>query len=84
MAKTTPLEPAGYPQLEAIQRIDSGSHQARHSEYRTYQLTLLFRDAAEPRINVLDHSDRDAALATGRQLADLLEVPLAAAAGKRG
>jgi hypothetical protein len=39
---------------------------------------LVFGERAEQRINVLNQSDYDAALGTGRQLADLLKVPLAA------
>ena len=53
------------------------------TEFRTCQLDLVFHGAAERRINLLNHSDHDAALAVGRQLADLLGVPILTA-GKRG
>jgi len=64
--------------LKSIQLIDGGSHRQGRSEFRTYQVNLVFGERAEQRINVLNHSDYDAALGTGRQLADLLKVPLAA------
>ena len=63
--------------LKSIQLIDGGSHRQGRSEFRTHQVNLAFGQDTD-RINVLNHSDYDAALGTGQQLAELLKVPLAA------
>jgi len=64
--------------LKSVQLIDGGSHEPDQVKYRTYQLNLVLGDGATDRINVLNHSDYDAALGTGQELAELLKVPLAA------
>ena len=45
-------------------------------DYRQYQLNLVLDDAGTPRLNVSNHADLARTREIGRQLAELLNVPL--------